>query len=83
MTGRPDPSDYATWSEDHPPRGGMSVRAHRRIRTVLGAILAAAAGAALAGGFVTVRGWDWTVGTNSHYCGVYLPHWDFYCEHVP
>jgi hypothetical protein len=29
---------------------------------------------------VTVRGWDWTIGTNTHYCGVYWPHWDFYCQ---
>lgn len=31
-------------------------------------------------GLVTVRGGDWTIGTNTHYCGVWWPRWDFYCE---
>jgi hypothetical protein len=32
-------------------------------------------------GFVTVRGWgDWTIGTNTSYCGVYWPHLDFFCQ---
>lgn len=31
-------------------------------------------------GILTVHGWDWSIGTRTHYCGVYLPHHDFYCE---
>lgn len=31
-------------------------------------------------GLIAIHGWDWSVGTNTHYCGAYLPHLDFYCE---
>ena len=35
----------------------------------------------LAGHYTTVHSWsDITVGTNSVYCGAYLPHLDVYCE---
>lgn len=27
-------------------------------------------------GFVTIHGWDWTIGINTHYFYVYLPHLD-------
>jgi hypothetical protein len=44
-------------------------------------ILAALILAGLVSGFIAVRGWgDWSIGTNTHYCGVYWPHLDFYCE---
>jgi hypothetical protein len=47
----------------------------------LAAILALALTVMLVTGFLSVRGWgDWAIGTNAHYCGAYLPHWDFYCQ---
>jgi H+/Cl- antiporter ClcA len=54
----------------------------RQLRLLLGLL---AAGAVLgvilgAAGVASVRGWDWTAGTDTSYCGAYLPHWDFYCE---
>jgi hypothetical protein len=32
--------------------------------------------------FVRVHGWDWSIGTDSTYVGVYWPHFDFYAEHA-
>lgn len=30
--------------------------------------------------YVRISGWDWAAGTNRHYCGIYWPHLDFYCQ---
>jgi hypothetical protein len=30
--------------------------------------------------YTRISGWDWAADTSTHYCGVYLPHWDFYCQ---
>jgi hypothetical protein len=35
---------------------------------------------ALLTGILTIHGWDWSVGTDTHYCGVFLPNLDFYCQ---
>lgn len=48
-----------------------------RVLTALGVTLAVVAAiVAYRTGFVSLRGWDWTVGTNTHYFYVYLPHLD-------
>ena len=46
------------------------------------ATLAAAAVLLVLGAiFVRVHGWgDWTAGTSTSYCGVYVPHLDAYCQ---
>jgi hypothetical protein len=44
------------------------------------AVLAATVAAALLSGFATIRGGDWTAGTDTAYCGIYWPHLDAYCQ---
>jgi hypothetical protein len=64
---------------------------HRRSRPrkrllVAAGILAVATAVGLVlglAGIVHVRGWDWTAGSDSHYCYMFLPHWDAGCERVP
>jgi hypothetical protein len=31
-------------------------------------------------GWLTIRGWDWAIGTNTRYCGIYWPDLDLYCQ---
>lgn len=49
--------------------------------TVLAGLLAGAMVGGVLTGLVAVRGWDWAIGTDTAYCGVYLPHLDAYCQH--
>ena len=52
-------------------------------RGALAAVAGFLAGALTCGlltGLISIHGWDWTAGTNTNYCSVYLPHLDFHCQ---
>jgi hypothetical protein len=58
----------------------MRLHVSRRHLYVAFAVLLVAL--AYATGFVQVRGWDWTIGTNNTYCYVYAPAHSAGCEHA-
>jgi hypothetical protein len=46
-----------------------------KLWTTVGITLAIAlAIVAIRTGFVSIHGWDWTIGTDTHYLYIYLPH---------
>jgi len=69
----------------------VSAAAHRRPARVrfarvavrLAIVAAWLAAIVLAGelaGIVHMSGWDWSAGSDTAYCGLYLPHADAYCQ---
>jgi hypothetical protein len=56
----------------------------KRALAITAGILAAIILAGFLAGFVSVQSWgaDVAIGTDTSYCGWYLPHADFYCQHA-
>jgi hypothetical protein len=47
---------------------------------IVAAWLAAIVLAGELAGIVHMSGWDWSAGSDTAYCGLYLPHADAYCQ---
>jgi hypothetical protein len=58
------------------------MKLHVSLRPVIVAFAVLLVALAFGSGFVRVRGWDWTVGTNNTYCYVYAPAHSVGCEHA-
>ncbi len=57
--------------------GHLAMLAVSILLTLLGVLAAIAVASNTS---LTISGGDWSMGTDTSYCGVYWPHLDFYCQ---